>query len=31
MHELPPTPCAAPMTEIPAIDRGAAKASSSSS
>ena len=31
MHELPPTPCAAPMTEIPAIDRGAAAASSSSS
>ena len=30
-HELPPTPCATPMTEIPAIDRGAAAASSSSS
>jgi len=30
MHELPPTPCAAPMTEIPAIDRGATAASSSS-
>ena len=29
-HELPPTPCAAPMTEISAIDRGAAATSSSS-
>ncbi|MGP0048519.1 MAG: MFS transporter [Solirubrobacteraceae bacterium] len=23
VHDLPPTPCAAPMTEIPVIDRGA--------
>lgn len=31
VHELPPTPCAAPMTEIRAIDRAATAASSSSS
>ena len=30
-HALPPTPCAAPMTEIPVIDRGARAATRSSS